>query len=147
MRAVAGRAFAPVYSGVRSTMGGPLTSLAYGSAEHDQIAQLNKLCTSDATQDMLVVECAHRVVGFGHVLLDHDRKIGGIGLNAIDPPHQGKGYGRKLHTAMLDRMRAGGMCVATVTSRRDDAHATALRAYMRAGFTGEVPQVYLYRPL
>ncbi|MEM8956705.1 MAG: GNAT family N-acetyltransferase [Pseudomonadota bacterium] len=147
MRAVAGRAFAPVYSGVRARVGEPLASLAYGSAERDQIERLNELCASDATRDMLVVECAHRVVGFGHVLLDHDRKIGEIGLNAIDPPHQGKGYGRKLHAAMLDRMRAAGMFVATVTSGHDDAHATALRAYMRAGFTGAVPQVSLYRPL
>ena len=147
VRAVAGRAFAPVFSSLRTMVGEPLASLAYGSAERDQIARLNGLCASDEIRNMLVVERAQRVIGFGHVVLDHDRKIGEVGLNAIDPPHQGKGFGRKLHAAMLDRMRAAGMCVATVATGGEDANAPALRAFLRAGFTGQVPQVYLYRPL
>lgn len=147
VRAVAARAFAPVFSSIRTRVGEPLASLAYGTARNNQIDRLNTICLPEAVRDLLVVECGQRVIGFGHVLLDYDRKIGEIGLNAIDPPHQGKGYGRKLHAMMLDRMRAAGMCVATVHTGQDDAHAPALRAYMRAGFSGHVPQVYLYRPL
>lgn len=147
VQAVAARAFAPVFSSIRHLVGEPLASLAYGSAEDEQTEHLQNLCTGQTMKQVLVVECGLRVIGFGHVVLDHDRKIGELGINAIDPPYQGQGYGRKLHAAMLDRMRAAGMRVATVGTGADNGHDPARRAYDRAGLTRQIPSVYLYRPL
>ena len=124
-----------------------MATIAYGSAESDQNAHLAQLGASDAARDLLVMECRNRVIGFGHVSLDRERQIGEIGINAIDPAFQGQGYGRKLHNAMLEKMRKAGMRIATVGTGADDAHAPARRAYDRAGFTEQIPSVYLYRAL
>ncbi|MEM1131283.1 MAG: GNAT family N-acetyltransferase, partial [Pseudomonadota bacterium] len=59
----------------------------------------------------------------------------------------GHGYGKKLHAAMIEKMRRAGMVVATVGTGADGAHAPARRAYDRAGFTEQIPSLHLYRPL
>ncbi|MEM1362808.1 MAG: GNAT family N-acetyltransferase [Pseudomonadota bacterium] len=147
LQTVASRAFAPVFQSVRRLVGEPMATLAYGTAEEDQNAHLEALSSAVEPRDILVVEVAQKVVGFGHVALDHERKIGEIGINAIDPMHQGKGYGEKLHSAMLDQMRAAGMKAATVGTGADDTHAPARAAYAKVGFTQQIPSIYLYRAL
>ncbi|MCV6598629.1 MAG: GNAT family N-acetyltransferase [Mangrovicoccus sp.] len=147
IQSIAARAFAPIFSSVRETITEPLVSIAYGEAEAEQHSHLAALSETADPRDLLVVECGGDIVGFGHIVLNPSRKIGELGINAIDPIHQGKGYGRKLHKAMLDRMRATGMRVATVGTGVDAAHAPARRAYDRAGFTEQLPSVFLYRPL
>jgi len=144
---VAARAFAPIFDSIREIVTEPMVSIAYGKAEEEQDAHLARVSEESDPENLLVLESGGQIVGFGHILLDPSRKIGELGINAIDPAQQGNGYGRKLHTAMLDRMRAMGMRVATVGTGADDAHQAARQAYLRAGFTDQIPSVFLYRSL
>jgi ribosomal protein S18 acetylase RimI-like enzyme len=88
-----------------------------------------------------------QVVAFVTFRLDHERSLGTIGNNAVDPAWQGRGIARALYRHVLDQFRAEGMRFATVTTGLDAGHAPALAAYRKAGFTVEVPSVTLYQEL
>lgn len=47
----------------------------------------------------------------------------------------------------IARMKAAGMRVATVATGADASHAPARRAYEKAGFTVQIPSVWLCRKL
>lgn len=47
----------------------------------------------------------------------------------------------------LDRMKAAGMRVATVSTGGDPSHAPARQAYRKAGFLAEIPSVWMCRAL
>lgn len=79
--------------------------------------------------------------------LNRDTKVGEIGLNAIDPAHAGKGLGTGMYDFSIGRMKEAGMKVATVGTGGDPSHAPARRAYQKAGFSVEIPSVWMCRML
>ena len=81
------------------------------------------------------------------VRLNHETKVGEIGLNAVDPSHTGKGIGTAMYEFSVARMKEAGMKVATVATGRDPSHAAARRAYRKAGFLVEIPSVWMCRLL
>jgi GNAT superfamily N-acetyltransferase len=87
------------------------------------------------------------VIGFVTFRLDRKRLMGIIGNNAVDPTWQGRGVAGQLYRRVLERFRAEGMRVASVTTGLDAGHAPALAAYRRAGFGAEVATVTLYQEL
>lgn len=94
-----------------------------------------------------VCEEQGEVVGFVTFGLDHERRIGEIGNNAVDPDSGMKGIGQQMYRAVFEYFRENGMLFAKVHTGIDYAHARARRAYERAGFTIQHQAVAYYRKL
>lgn len=140
-------AFRPIFRSFRDMVGEAIAAPAFATAEAEQAAHLDDLCKPDAATALYVAEIGDEVVGFMAVSLDHEKKIGEIGLNAVHPDHAGQGVGTCLYNFALDLMRDAGMTLATVGTGGDPSHAAARRAYEKAGFEAAIPSLWLYRRL
>ncbi len=140
-------AFAPVYQSFRALVGPDIAAVAFASAEAEQGAHLDEICSTDSAHSVYVIELNGQIIGFSGLSCDEKSKVGEIGLNAVDPQHKGQGAGSALYAHVLDQMRRRGMKVATVGTGGDESHAPARRAYEKAGFAAGVPSVWLYRTL
>ncbi|GAA4048834.1 GNAT family N-acetyltransferase [Parerythrobacter jejuensis] len=147
LHAVRQAAFAPVFANFRSLMGPDIAPFAYGGAEADQGAHLDSICQSGSDHQIVVAEVEDRVIGFCDYALDARTKLGTIGLNAVDPAFAKRGVGSALYRHVLGLMRAGGMKAAGVGTGGDSSHAPARRAYEKAGFSAEIPSVWLLQAL
>ena len=65
----------------------------------------------------------------------------------VDPAHAGRGIGTAMYAFALARMKEAGIRVATVATGGDASHAPARRAYAKAGFSAEIPSVWMCRTL
>jgi GNAT superfamily N-acetyltransferase len=82
----------------------------------------------------LVAERAGRLVGFARA----DERTGEVAYLYVDPDEQGRGTGRQLLAAVLDRLRTAGHHRARL--RTEERNTGARRFYASAGWrlTGEV---------
>ena len=144
---IRGRAFAPVFSSFRDIVGDSIARVALAEDEAEQGQHLDELCAGAADSCVFVAESRGTIVGFATVVLHREKRIGEIGLNAVDPDHSGKGIGSSLYEFALERMREAGMKVAMVGTGGDESHAPARRAYAKVGLERGIPSVWLYREL
>ncbi|WP_437580090.1 N-acetyltransferase family protein [Sorangium sp. So ce887] len=140
-------AFAPVFASFRSILGDEIYAAAQARGDEAQEGLLASMLTAGSPWELYVAEVADDVVGFVSVQLNHDTKVGEIGLNAVDPAHAGKGLGTGMYDFSIGRMKEAGMKVATVGTGGDPSHAPARRAYQKAGFSVEIPSVWMCRML
>lgn len=140
-------AFRPVFRSFRSIVGDDLALLAFADAELEQAKHLDSLCEPGSGSQVFVAERGGAVIGFVSFSLDQEKKIGEIGLNAVDPACSGEGVGARLYAFALERMKESGMRVATVGTGGDPSHAPARRAYEKAGFGPAIESLYLYKLL
>ena len=87
------------------------------------------------------------MVGFVAIQMRQDTQVGEIGLNAVHPTGSGRGVGTAMYEFALSRMKETGMRAATVATGGDASHAPARRAYHKAGFTAQIPSVWMRRRL
>ncbi len=83
---------------------------------------------------ILVTELEGKVVGFVSYSLDHDRKLGTVQNNAVDPQFQNKGMGTEQILHVLDIFRRKGMKLAEVRTGRGVRYLPARRMYEKCGF-------------
>jgi GNAT superfamily N-acetyltransferase len=140
-------AFAPVFASFRSILGEDIYKLAQAPADERQGELLVSLLAPESGWEVYAAEMAGTVVGFVAIQLNHETHVGEIGLNAVHPDHAGKGIGTAMYHFALARMKDAGMRVATVATGGDPSHAPARRAYEKAGFTVQIPSVWLCRKL
>lgn len=140
-------AFKPVFRSFRRIVGDSIAPVAFAGLEKEQAALLDRICASDSTRAVLVVEHEAEIIAFCAVSTDPETQVGEIDLNAVHPNHQGRGVGTLMFEAAMEKMREAGMKVATVGTGGDPSHAPARRAYEKAGFGPAIPSVYLYRSL
>lgn len=145
--AIRAAAFAPVFASLRALVGPAVAGVAFRDAEREQQNLLRDLLAPGEARVMLVAVHDDLVQGFCAVTWNVETRLGEISLNAVRPRAQRQGIGARLYAAALDRMRAGGMQVASVTTGADDGHKPARAAYAKVGFAAAVPCVYLYRVL
>lgn len=81
------------------------------------------------------------------IQLNLDTQVGEIGLNAVHPEQAGQGIGTVMYNFSVAKMKEVGMKVATVATGRDPSHAPARRAYEKAGFTVQIPSVWMCQKL
>ncbi|MEM9556194.1 MAG: GNAT family N-acetyltransferase [Acidobacteriota bacterium] len=136
-------AFAPVFASFRSILGDTIYERAQAHEDEEQEKVLASLLARDSGWEVYAAELAGEVVGFVSIQLDRDRLVGEIGLNAVHPDHAGSGLGTAMYEFSLARMRDAGMRVATVATGGDPSHAPARRAYRKAGFSVEIPSVWM----
>lgn len=114
------------------------------AAQRDLLASL---LSSQSGWEVHVAEVSGSVVGFVAIQLDHETRVGEIGLNAVHPGHAGRGIGTAMYDFALSRMKAAGRRAANVATGGEAGHAPARRAFEKAGFTVQIPSVWLVRKL
>lgn len=93
----------------------------------------------------LAVECAGAVRGFVMVGDDADPEFRHATLDiALDEAHQGRGLGRAVLAAVVERLRAGGHHRVTIDPAAENARA--IRCFAAAGFR-EVGRLRMYQRL
>ncbi len=147
LQAIRRAAFAPVFASFRAILGEGLYEQTQRREDEAQAGLLESLMKADSGWELLVARSGEVVVGFVSIRLDRERRIGEIGLNAVDPVHAGQGFGTAMYQLAAKRMKEAGMTVATVGTGGDPSHAPARRAYRKAGFGIEIPSIWMYRPL
>lgn len=140
-------AFAPIFAAFREIVGEAIAGVALQHADAEQAKLLDDICKADSNHHVLVAESGGGIVGFVSFTVDAANRTGEIGLNAVHPDHAGKGIGARMYEAVLARMKARGVAVATVGTGGDPSHAAARRAYEKVGFGPAIPSVYLYKLL
>src|SRR5262245_9025682 len=140
-------ASAPVFASFRSILGDDIYDLAQAREDEAQGELLVALLAPESGWEVYVAEVAGTVVGFVSIQLNQETQVGEIGLNAVHPDHAGKGVGTAMYDFAIARMKESGMRVATVATGGDLSHAPARRAYEKAGFTVQIPSVWLCRKL
>jgi len=140
-------AFAPIFASFRSILGDDLYPLVQAREDEAQQNLLASLLASGSGWEVFVAETADGVVGFVAFQVNQEARVGEIGLNAVHPNHSGKGIGTLMYDFALARMKDAGMRAATVATGADASHAPARRAYEKAGFTAQIPSVWLCRKL
>ena len=145
---IAVAAWTPIYASSRAALGEDI----YTHLHPDGLASKARQIASAfaAHLDHILVACdphTEEVLGFATFRLDHDRKVGEIGNNAVDPTRRGRGIGATLYQHVLERFRQEGMTVARVTTGLDDAHAPARTAYQKVGFQHATQSITYYQKL
>ena len=140
-------AYAPVFASFRSILGDDLYEIAQARDDAAQGALLSSLLAPESEWEVYAAEVEGQVVGFVPVRFNRETEVGEIGLNAVHPDHAGRGVGTAMYEFAVARMREVGMRVATVGTGGDPSHAPARRAYRKAGFTAEIPSVWMYRQI
>lgn len=147
LEAIRAAAFAPVFASFRSILGTEIYERAQRHEDEAQAGLLSSLFAQSSEWELFVAENGGELVGFVSLNLNRERLVGEIGLNAVHPKHAGKGYGTTLYEFAVERMKQAGMKVATVATGGDPSHAPARRAYAKAGFSVEIPSVWMCREL
>lgn len=147
LQEIRARAFEPVFRSFREIIGAEIAQIALASEEAEQAELLVNICKPGSPNRMFVAVLDGKLIGFVAVSLDDQKKVGEIGLNAVDPDFAGQGIGTRLYEFALGEMRDAGMKVATVGTGGDPSHAPARRAYEKAGFGPSLPSVWMYRTL
>lgn len=140
-------AFAPVFASFRSILGEEIYQLAQAPDDEKQGEFLASLLDPASGWEVYGAESAGTLVGFVAIQFNYERKVGEIGLNAVHPDHAGRGIGSAMYHFAIARMQDVGMQVATVATGGDPSHAPARRAYEKAGFTIQIPSVWMCRKL
>jgi len=96
-------------------------------------------------QGILVYESHGKVIGFVSTRTNYDTLVGWIPNLAVHPDHQGKGIGKSLLHAALDRLRRNGMLFARIETLEQNTRC--LDFYPAMGFQEIGRQVHYIRPL
>ena len=140
-------AFAPVFASFRSILGDDIYELAQAREDKGQGELLISMLEPNSDWEVYAAELAGIVIGFVSVQLNRETKVGEIGLNAVHPDYCSQGFGTAMYNFAVARMKETGMQVATVATGGDSSHAPARNAYRKAGFTVEIPSVWMCQKL
>ena len=145
---IAVAAWIPIYASSRAALGDDVYTHLHPDGLASKARQIAAAFVAHLDH-ILVASDPHtkEILGFATFRLDHERKVGEIGNNAVDPARRGRGIGATLYEHVLARFRQEGMTVARVTTGLDDAHAPARAAYKKVGFERGTESVTYYQKL
>jgi len=144
--ALADLAWRPINDQYREIYGKELFEILFPDANTRKGHEMRRICET-GSHEVWVLDVDGRVAGFVSFSIDEDKKIGELGNNAVHPEYRDRGFGRKMHEAVLDHFRERGMRYAVVQTGLDPAHAPARRAYERVGFDIHREVVTYYKKL
>lgn len=147
LEAIRQAAFAPVFDSFRFILGEDIYQLAQAAEDSAQDELLAAALSSDSDWQVYAAEVDGAISGFVSIQLNMETKVGEIGLNAVHPEHAGQGIGTVMYNFAVTKMKEAGMQVATVATGGDPSHAPARRAYEKAGFTVQIPSVWMCQKL
>ena len=133
------RAFSPAFESLERLQG---ADLDWRRSVRRQLRSL----TRPGGGQLAVAELRGSIVGVVHYQIDRETQSGSIGVSAVHPARQGKGIGTLMYRHALGVMSAQGAKYATADTGADSSHASARRAYEKAGFIA-VPTVHYFMKL
>lgn len=139
-------AFTPIHESFREILGEQVFARLYPDWKKSNEEYIRNLAGGDDAENILVAEDEGEVVGFVHFTMNLETKNGEIGLNAVGPAHQGKGYGKLLYQSAMERMKERGVTFVVVGTGGDNSHIPAQRAYESCGFV-RLPLARYYKLL
>ena len=139
-------AFTPIHEGFERALGPEIFEREYAGWRERYGVDLLRLARDPATQ-LHVVEEGGALVGFITTIVDAEKKVGEVGLNAVDPARQGRGIGRQMVAFALENLASRGAEIAFVGTGADAAHAPARAVYQKSGFERSIPSVHYFRKL
>lgn len=147
LEAIRQAAFVPIFASFRSILGEEIYELAQATEDRAQDELLASAIAPESGWQVHAAEADGTLIGFILIQLNQDTNVGEIGLNAVHPEHAGRGIGTAMYNFAIATMKATGMQVATVATGGDPSHAPARRAYEKAGFTVQIPSVWMCQKL
>ena len=141
------RAFQPVFDSFRNILGNTIYEHAQLNEDVAQKDLLKSLFDLESAWKVWNVVYSEKIIGFISIKIDELTQVGEIGLNAVDPNFANKGIGTIMYQFAVDFMKNSGMRVATVATGGDPSHLPARNAYRKAGFTVEIPSVWMCQEL
>jgi ribosomal protein S18 acetylase RimI-like enzyme len=139
-------AFTPVHEGFEAALGPEIFERHYTGWRERYAVDIEQLAGAAHTM-IHVAEDGGAIVGFVTTVVDPEKRLGEIGLNAVDPPMQGRRIGRSMYEFALQSLKERGADIAYVGTGADAAHARARAAYEAVGFDRSIPTVHYYRKL
>lgn len=136
-------AFQPIFDSFRSILGDTIYEYAQLPEDEAQRDLLKSLFEKHSIWKTWKVNLKEKIIGFISIRIDESAKVGEIGLNAIHPNYSNKGIGTQMYHFAVEVMKNAGMKVATVATGGDPSHLSAINAYRKAGFTVEIPSVWM----
>jgi GNAT superfamily N-acetyltransferase len=140
------RGFTAIHEGFEQVLGPEIFAREFPDWQGRYADDIRRLA-GDAEHELHVVEEGGQIIGFIATRVDPTCNAGEIGLNAVDPDHQGRGIGKEIYAFALSKLKQRGAVFAYVGTGGDEAHAPARAAYEAVGFDRVVPSVHLYRKL
>ena len=145
---IAVAAWEPIYASSRAALGDEIFTQLHPDGLASKARQIAAAFAGRIEWILVASDrSSGQIVGFATFRLDHERKVGEIGNNAVDPACRGQGIGVALYERVLERFKAEGMTVARVKTGLDEAHAPARAAYKKVGFERGTQSVTYYREL
>ena len=129
------RAWAPVFSSIKKTIGGELFEAFYKT---DWAAYQKNAISSefqDKNSKIWAAKLGDKYVGFIAVRVHVPDSLGEIYMVAVDPEYQNEGVGKSLTNHALNWMKSEGLNTAMVETGDDIGHAAARATYESVGFT------------
>ena len=144
---IAKRAWERVHDSFRNMMGAEMHDELCANWREGKAAQIRSHFDRAPEWVYVVVAEEGAIAGFVTFRIETEKSLGTLGNNAIDPNIQGKGLGTAMYQFALDLFREMGLRFATVHAGLDEGHASARKAYERAGFDVALPEVTYYATL
>jgi len=137
-------AFEPIFESFEKILGPHIYAIIYPDWRKRQKEGVEKI-SQDSKISLLIAEVDEKVVGYiAYEIYDDDTAE--VQLLAVHPEYQNRGIGTQLNTFVLQKMRAGGVKMAIVSTGGDESHAAARRSYEKVGYTA-LPLVKYYQDL
>lgn len=142
--AITYEAWTPIFEKYREALGNEMYNDLYGNWKKSKYNRVYAGLTSGRGFVALV---DGEIAGFIFYKVDKEKKLGMVEENAVAFAYRGMGIAQKMYDRVFSEMRREGMKYTMVETGLDEAHASARRAYERAGFDKSVSCVRYYTEL
>ena len=144
---IAHKAWKPIFDNYKNQLGEELYPMIYPDPEEPYRVKEREIIAQAklVPHEILICERNGKVAGF--IFFGMKNKTGIICNNAKDPDSTERGVAQEMYAAVLEKFKAAGMEVATVSTGLDTAHAPARRAYEKAGFAARMDKTSYYMKL
>ena len=144
---IARKAWKPIFDNYKNLLGEELYPMLYPDPEEPYRVKEREIISQaqKVPHEILICERNGKVAGF--IFFGMRGKTGIICNNAKDPDSEERGVAQEMYAAVLEKFRAAGMTVATVSTGLDSAHAPARNAYEKAGFKARMDKTVYYMKL
>ncbi len=147
METIRRKAFQPIFASFRKILGDTIYETAQLPEDLAQEGLLKSYFNEDSFWKTWKVLLESKIIAFVAIRLDKQAEVGEIGLNAVDPDFSGQGIGTEIYHFAVREMKKAGMKVATLATGGDPSHLPARKAYQKAGFTVQIPSVWMCQEL
>jgi len=141
---IAINAWQPIFEGYKNELGDIIYNCEYPDWKKEKARQIYESFKPQSGARVLLAEINGVIAGFITYYVDKSNSSGIICNNAVDPKFQGKGIAGNMYKYVIEEMKKHKLKYVKVTTGGDAAHLPARKAYEKAGFKKNIPEVNYY---